>query len=85
MRERYAVEKAVALEPPPARSHMLPGIELIARPLASETRFVRHDPHALAQAIFEIFRRTQPAPALALAHAHTGALRHGYQQSLTLH
>ena len=75
MRERYAAEKAVALEPPPARSHLLPGIELIARPLASETRFVRHDPHRLVQAIFEIFRRTQLAQTLAFSHAHSGPLR----------
>lgn len=61
MRERYAAENAIALEPPPVRSHMLPGVELIARPLASETRFVRHDPHRLVAAIFDIFRRTQPA------------------------
>ncbi len=92
MRERYAAEQAVALEPPPARSHMLPGIELIARPLASETRFVRHDPHRLIQAIFDIFRRTQPAPPLSTTvsmHA-VSALRGNHYHSpvtasLTLH
>ena len=85
MRERYAAEKAVALEPPPARSHMLPGIELTARPLASETRFVRHDPHRLAQAIFEIFRRAQPARAAAFAHSHASSLHHSLPAAVTLY
>lgn len=66
MRERYAAERAYALEPPPARLRELPGIELIAQPLASETLFVRHDPQRLAQAIFDIYHR-RPAPSLALA------------------
>lgn len=59
LRERYAAERAYALEPPPAQAPELAGIELIAQPLASETRFVRHDPQRLAQAIFEIYQRRQ--------------------------
>jgi uncharacterized cofD-like protein len=65
LRVRYAVEKACALEPPPAHVPELAGIELIAQPLASETRFVRHDPQRLAQAIFEIYHRSQTSSALA--------------------
>lgn len=57
MRERYALERAYALDPPPARVYQLPGTELIALPLASETRFVRHDSQRLAQAIFELYQR----------------------------
>ena len=65
LRERYAAERACALEPPPAHVPGLAGIELIAQPLASETRFVRHDPQRLAQAIFDIYQRSQTPSALA--------------------
>ena len=88
MRERYAAENAVALEPPPARSHLLPGIEMIARPLASETRFVRHDPYRLVAAIFDIFRRTQPAPTVTTAvplNAVSALRGNNYHSFVTLH
>jgi uncharacterized cofD-like protein len=64
MRERYAAEKAVALEPPPelppdvkAGPPHWKEIQLVSLPLASEARFVRHDPHRLSRAIFEIYSR----------------------------
>lgn len=55
MCERYAAERAVALVPP-ALDH-LPGhrTRLISLPLASEERFVRHDPARLSRAILDIF------------------------------
>ena len=62
--------------------------KLIARPLASETRFVRHDPHRLVQAIFDIFRRTQPASVAASAvplHAVSVLRSNNYHSSITLH
>jgi uncharacterized cofD-like protein len=73
LRERYATERAYALEPPPPRVFQLPGIELIALPLASETRFVRHDSQRLAQAIFEIYRHSRQ-PALS-AYPHSSFLQ----------
>ena len=54
MRERYAAEKAVALDPPTEVPPDLAGIEFIALPLASEDLFVRHDPDRLCRAILEI-------------------------------
>ncbi|HKX28161.1 MAG TPA: gluconeogenesis factor YvcK family protein [Blastocatellia bacterium] len=61
MRERYAAEKAVALEPPSEPAVRLrpdsTEIKLVSWPLASESRFVRHDPKRLSQAIFEIYSR----------------------------
>lgn len=64
MRVRYAIEKAVALEPPSSKPlelaesadlTELEAIKFISLPLASESRFVRHDPDRLSRAIFEIY------------------------------
>lgn len=55
MRLRYAAEKAVALDPPTATFLEAPNIKFISRPLASEARFVRHDPERLSRAIFEAY------------------------------
>jgi uncharacterized cofD-like protein len=57
MRERYAMEKAVALDPPDCAPPDLKGIEFVSLPLASESRFVRHDPERLSRAIFEVYSR----------------------------
>ena len=58
MRDRYAAEKAVALEPPgPAPADMKETC-FIALPLASESRFVRHDPERLSSAILEIYYKS---------------------------
>jgi uncharacterized cofD-like protein len=59
MRERYAAEKAVALEPPASAPPDLKGVKFISLPLASESRFVRHDPEKLSRAIFEVYSRTK--------------------------
>ncbi len=56
MRERYAAEKAVALEPPQTERSLSGEVQFIARPLASEDRFVRHDPAKLCRAILELNR-----------------------------
>ena len=57
MRERYATERAVALPPPSVE--VLPGYQtrLTALHLASEQRFVRHDPARLSQAILDIYNQ----------------------------
>jgi uncharacterized cofD-like protein len=55
MRERYGTEKAVALAPPDHTPPDLRGIEFVSLPLASEARFVRHDPEKLSRAIFEVY------------------------------
>jgi len=55
MRLRYAAEKAVALDPPTATFLEAPSIKFISQPLASEARFVRHDPERLSRAIFEAY------------------------------
>lgn len=55
MRLRYAAEKAVALDPPTATFLEAPNIKFISQPLASEARFVRHDPERLSRAIFEAY------------------------------
>lgn len=55
MRERYAGERAVALEPPASNPPALDGIKFVSLPLASESRFVRHDPEKLSKAIFDIY------------------------------
>lgn len=57
MRERYAAERAVPLEPPGA--DLLPerGVRLISLPLASEERAVRHDPVRLSEAILNLYNR----------------------------
>jgi uncharacterized cofD-like protein len=54
MRERYAVEGAVALAPPGPTPSELAGVDFIALPLASEFRFVRHDPVRLCRAVLEL-------------------------------
>ncbi len=54
MRERYAVERATALSPPAAVPADLAGTIFHSLPLASEARFVRHDPQRLCQAIVEL-------------------------------
>jgi len=51
MRERYAIERAVALNPPAQHPPDLAGIDFLSLPLASESRFVRHDPERLRQAV----------------------------------
>ncbi len=58
MRERYAVEKAVALEPPECVPPDLRGVQFVSLPLASESRFVRHDPEKLSRAIFEVYSKS---------------------------
>jgi uncharacterized cofD-like protein len=61
MLERYAAEKAVALDPPPppqaegSTSHESGNIQFIALPLISESRAVRHAPEKLSKAIFNIY------------------------------
>jgi len=57
MRERYAHEKAIALDPPSSVPSDLQGIRFICLPLASESRFVRHDCNKLSEAILEIYSR----------------------------
>ncbi len=57
MRERYAVEKAIALEPPPEAPPDLADIKFVSLPMASESRFVRHDPERLSRAIFDVYSR----------------------------
>ena len=54
MRELYAEEYAMMLEPP-AKSHSDCGtVKFVLSPLAAEARSVRHNPANLARAIFEI-------------------------------
>lgn len=55
MRERYAKEKAVALDPPDCAPPDLSDIRFVSLPLSSESRFVRHDPERLSRAIFKIY------------------------------
>jgi uncharacterized cofD-like protein len=55
MRERYATENATALAPPTAQDQEASSIRFVARPLAAEDRFVRHDPARLCRAVFEIY------------------------------
>ncbi|MBX3278871.1 MAG: uridine diphosphate-N-acetylglucosamine-binding protein YvcK, partial [Acidobacteria bacterium] len=57
MCERYAAERAVALAPPEADRLPGRGTRLISVPLASEERFVRHDPARLSRAIIDVFRK----------------------------
>lgn len=54
MQERYAAERAVALDPPATIPSDLAGIRFISLPLASESRFVRHDPQRLCRIILEL-------------------------------
>lgn len=55
MRERYATENAIALMPPTEEEQKVCPIKFAMCPLASEDRFVRHDPAKLCRAIFEIY------------------------------
>ncbi len=55
MRQLYAEEEAVLLEPPRASQLAFSDVQLICKPLASEGRSVRHNPAHLARAIFEIY------------------------------
>jgi len=55
MRQRYAAERAIALEPPTPATQAPGQVKLIALPLVSESRFVRHDPERLSRAVFEIY------------------------------
>jgi uncharacterized cofD-like protein len=55
MRERYAQEKAVVLDPPRQGDHGETGTQIVALPLASEERVVRHDPWRLSKAILDIY------------------------------
>jgi hypothetical protein len=60
MLERYAAEKAVALEPPVAAdsmSHESGLIQFISLPLIAESRAVRHEPEKLSKAIFSIYSK----------------------------
>jgi uncharacterized cofD-like protein len=63
MLERYAAEKAVALEPPGAPDaedlmrHESGAIQFISLPLISESRAVRHAPEKLSKAIFNIYKQ----------------------------
>jgi uncharacterized cofD-like protein len=54
MREQYALERAVALPPPTNVPADLAGTRFHLLPLASESRFVRHDPQRLCRAIIEL-------------------------------
>ena len=58
MLERYAAEKAVALDPPDvgdSASLESNAIQFISLPLISESRAVRHAPEKLSNAIFKIY------------------------------
>ena len=57
MRQRYAVERAVALNPPAGPARDPRAGKFISLPLASEERFVRHDPGQLSRAIFDIYNQ----------------------------
>ncbi len=54
MRELYAEEEAMILEPPHNNYSSGGTIKFVLAPLASEARSVRHNPANLARAIFEI-------------------------------
>ena len=55
MRQRYAIEKAVALEPPTEVPEDLEGTRFLCLPLASGRLFVRHDSSRLVEAIFKVY------------------------------
>lgn len=57
MLDRYAAERAHPITPPPSASSEFGGIQFVAKPLASESRAVRHDPEKLSRAIFEVYSR----------------------------
>ena len=55
MRERYAQEKAVVLDPPRESDFGETEARIVALPLASEERVVRHDPWRLSKAILDLY------------------------------
>ncbi len=55
MQALYAEEEAVALAPPNHSLFAFGDVRFVCKPLASEARFVRHNPANLARAIFEIY------------------------------
>ncbi|MFN7931534.1 MAG: 2-phospho-L-lactate transferase CofD family protein [Blastocatellia bacterium] len=55
MQALYAEEEAMALEPPNTSLFAFGDVQFVCKPLASEARFVRHNPANLARAIFEIY------------------------------
>jgi len=55
MRERYAQEKAVVLDPPRESDFGETEARMVALPLASEERVVRHDPWRLSKAILDLY------------------------------
>jgi uncharacterized cofD-like protein len=55
MQELYAEEEAVMLAPPAVTHFAYGNVTFVSCPLASEARFVRHNPAHLARAIFEIY------------------------------
>ncbi len=57
MLEKYAAEKATALEAPRSVPPEFGRMQIVALPLASESRAVRHDPTRLMNAIFDICSR----------------------------
>ncbi len=71
MLERYAAEKAVALDPPKV-DHWTPGesgaIQFVSLPLISESRAVRHAPEKLSEAIFNIYCRSGFSPLQERSH-----------------
>ena len=55
MRERYAEEKAAVLDPPREGDVVETETRIVALPLASEERVVRHDPWRLSKAILDLY------------------------------
>jgi hypothetical protein len=77
MVERYAAEKAVALDPPIAEdsaSNESGAIQFISLPLISESRSVRHAPEKLSKAIFNIYSRGWVSPPQACARESAGEI-----------
>jgi uncharacterized cofD-like protein len=57
MRQRYAAERAIPLDPPASTPDELSSIRFIALPLASEARAVRHDSDKLSRALLKFTER----------------------------
>ena len=55
MKERYQLEGATALAPPSESTLVDSKTKILALPLASEERFVRHDPARLSRAILDLY------------------------------
>ena len=55
MMKRYSAERASALAPPELSRIPDSGVALTSLPLASEERFVRHDPTRLSRAILDLY------------------------------